>query len=187
MWELRTRFGDVIPFADLESTDRNHLDAFCRAVEGLLPTLAHMRTTPLSGERWAKSLTRLVQEFLDVPADRPEEGQVRADLFNALNTLAAWDSLQDPSPLIARFLPLALVREYVRSQLEVMPGNHGEYLIGGVTISALQPMRPLPFEIVYLLGLSENLFPGSNALSSFDLRGAKHIPGRHSAGGGASV
>jgi exodeoxyribonuclease V gamma subunit len=172
-----TRFGEVIPFADLESTDREHLDAFCRAVEGLLPTLANLRTAPLSGERWAKTLTRLVQEFLDVPADRPEEGQVRADLFNGLNALGAWDSLHDPSSGAPRPLSLALVREYVRSQLEVMPGNHGEYLIGGVTISALQPMRPLPFEIVYILGLSENLFPGSNALSSFDLRGVQRIPG----------
>ncbi len=172
-----SRFGDVIPFADLESTDREHLDAFCRAVEGLLPTLARLRTMPLSGERWAKTLTRLAQEFLDVPADRPEEGQVRADLLNGLNALASWDSLHDPSPLAPRHLPLSLVREYVRSQFEGMPGNHGEYLIGGVTISALQPMRPLPFEIIYILGLSENLFPGSNALSSFDLRGVQRVPG----------
>jgi len=33
-------------------------------------------------------------------------------------------------------------------------------------ISALQPMRPLPFPIVYILGMGEDLFPGSNALSS---------------------
>ena len=69
------------------------------------------------------------------------------------------------------------MREYVHSQLEKMPGNHGEYLIGGVTISALQPMRPLPFEIVYILGLGESLFPGSNSLSSFDLRGVERMPG----------
>ena len=74
-------------------------------------------------------------------------------------------------------LPLALVREYVHSQLEVLPGNRGEYLIGGVTISALQPMRPVPFEIVYILGLGESLFPGSNALSSFDLRAVQRLPG----------
>jgi exonuclease V gamma subunit len=173
--ESAQRFGDVIPFADIESTDREHLDAFCRALEGLLPTLARLRTTPLSGERWARTLTRLIQEFLDVPEDRPEEAQVRDSLLAALDALPKWDTLTDATS--PRILPLALVREYVNSQLEVLAGNRGEYLVGGVTISALQPMRPVPFEIVYVLGLGENLFPGSNALSSFDLRAAQRVPG----------
>jgi hypothetical protein len=68
--------------------------------------------------------------------------------------------------------PLPLVREYVLGQLEKLEGSRGEYLVGGVTLAALQPMRPVPFQIVYVLGLGEDLFPGSNAQSSFDLRGA---------------
>src|SRR5207244_2837762 len=94
----------------------------------------------------------------------------------SLGALPDWDSLHDSAHKTAG-LPLALVREYVQSQLAGMPGNRGDYLVGGVTISALQPMRPVPFAIVYVLGLGENLFPGSNALSSFDLRGAQRLPG----------
>src|SRR5205085_6993604 len=56
-------------------------------------------------------------------------------------------------------------------------GSRGEFLVGGVTLCALQPMRPVPFSIVYVLGLGEDLFPGSNALSSFDLRGVQRLPG----------
>ena len=171
-----TRFGEVIPFADLDSTDREHLDAFCRAVEGLLPILARLRLSSMAGARWARSLDRLVQEFLDVPADRPEEAQVRAELIAGIEKLGAWDSLHTAARK-STGLPLALVREYVHSQLEVLEGNRGEYLIGGVTISALQPMRPVPFEIIYIIGMGEALFPGSNALSSFDLRGAARLPG----------
>ena len=121
-------------------------------------------------------MQRLVQEFLDVPADRPEEAQVQADLLVALEKLAFWDAHQEPSQKSAG-LPLALGGEYVQSQLEVLEGNRGEYLIGGVTIAALQPMRPVPFEIIYVLGLGEELFPGSNMLSSFDLRAAQRLPG----------
>jgi exodeoxyribonuclease V gamma subunit len=172
----QSRFGDVIPFADFASTEREHLDAFCRAVEGLLPTLARLRSSAMTGVRWARSLDRLVQEFLDVPADRPEEAQVRVELIACIEKLDAWDSLHTASRK-SPGLPLALVREYVQSQLEVLEGNRGEYLIGGVTISALQPMRPVPFEIIYVIGMGEALFPGSNALSSFDLRGAARLPG----------
>src|SRR5439155_16814973 len=31
--------------------------------------------------------------------------------------------------------------------------------------------------IIYVLGLGEDIFPGSNTLSSFDLRGHKRLPG----------
>ena len=56
------RFGHVIPFADLNSSDREQLDTFCLAVEGFLPTLARLRTMEMSGERWA-TLERLRAGF----------------------------------------------------------------------------------------------------------------------------
>jgi hypothetical protein len=50
-------------------------------------------------------------------------------------------------------------------------------MAGGVTIASLQPMRPIPFRILYILGLDSELFPGSNALESLDLRGVQREPG----------
>lgn len=170
------RFGHVIPFADLLSTDREHLDAFCRAAEGLLPALARLRHLTTGGQRWASHLQRLIHDFLDVPVDRPEEEQVRAELLQTCARLADWDHLHE-RPGRGAGLTLPLVREYVQGRLEKLEGSRGEYLVGGVTLSGLLPMRPMPFQIVYILGLSEELFPGSNALSSFDLRGAQRQPG----------
>ena len=46
-----------------------------------------------------------------------------------------------------------------------------------MTIAALQPLKPMPFRIVYILGLGEANFPGSNVLSGLDLRGLKSLPG----------
>src|SRR5262249_32892292 len=43
------RYQDVIPFADLASADNDQLDAFCRAVEGLLPRLVALRDRKASG------------------------------------------------------------------------------------------------------------------------------------------
>ena len=174
--EPAPRFGHVIPFADIQSADREQLDAFCRAVESLLPRLARLRHQSTSGQRWAADLQRLVQDFLDIPADRPEEEQVRTEVLAAVERLALWDHLRakgGPST----GLPLALVREYMQTQLEGLAGNHGEYLTGGVTLAALQPMRPVPFPVLYVIGLDADTFPGSNALSSFDLRGVQREHG----------
>src|SRR5262249_22616621 len=71
------RFHDVIPYVDLESSDKEQLDAFCRAVEGLLPLLIALRKNSLAGAEWARQLRRLVTTFLDIPEDRPEEEEVR--------------------------------------------------------------------------------------------------------------
>ena len=38
-------------------------------------------------------------------------------------------------------------------------------------------MRPVPFEIVYVVGLGEEHFPGSDSLPNYDLRRAERLPG----------
>ncbi|MGV3665633.1 MAG: exodeoxyribonuclease V subunit gamma [Leptospira bouyouniensis] len=48
--------------------------------------------------------------------------------------------------------------------------QRGNYLTEGITISLLQPMRPIPFSHIYIVGLGEGKFPGSKDLSRFNLR-----------------
>ncbi len=174
--EPAPRFGHIVPYADIHSTEREELDLFCRAVESLLPSLARLRTMKAGGTQWAAALTSLIRDSLDVPNDRPEEAQVRENLLPAIASLEQWDALNGKTAG-RNDIPLALVREFVQAQLASIEGSRGEFLTGGVTISALQPMRPIPAAIVYILGLNEDCFPGSNALSAFDLRGVERIAG----------
>jgi exonuclease V gamma subunit len=168
------RFQGVIPYADLASGDKEQLDGFCRAVEGLLPALSSLRGFRGTGAQWAGTIRKLVQQFLDVPEDRPEEAQVRDRVLQALAQLETLDRLQkgDGQPL-----PLALIREFVLENLEALEGARGEVLTGGVTIAPLASVRPVPFRIIYILGLGEELFPGANALNTFDLRMQERLPG----------
>jgi exonuclease V gamma subunit len=163
------RFQDVIPYADLASGDKEQLNAFCRVVEGLLPCLTRLRNYHGTGGQWAGEIRRLVQHFLAVPDDAPEEEQVRDRLLWSLSHLEHLDRLQAPG-LPPVKLPLALVREFVQENLETLEGTKGEFLTGGVTIAPMQAIRFVPFRILYTLGLGEDLFPGSNALPSLDLR-----------------
>lgn len=166
------RFNDVIPYADLASGDREQLDAFGRSVEGLLPRLAALRSRRRSGADWARELRSLVDDFLAVPADRPNEEQVRVELAHALDHLPLLDALRGG----AADMPLALVREFVQENLATLKATPGEFLTGGVTVSALQPLLPVPFRIIYVLGLGE-AFPGSDTLSALDLRSRQRLPG----------
>src|SRR5205085_10132911 len=124
------RFGSIIPFADIASQDREQLDAFSRAVEGLLPTLQKLRGKQEKGQAWADTLRYLMQAFLAIPEDRPEEAQVRDALLGDLERLAAWDHL-DANALF----PLSVVREFVHDNLQALGGRRGA--AGGITIAAL--------------------------------------------------
>lgn len=162
-------YRGVVPAAELASCDKRLLNAFCLAIEGLLPVLLALRDARMSGEGWANELRGLIESFLAVPPDRPEEEEVREQVLAALPELRLLDQLRQDNAT-ARELPLALMREFVAEQLECVEGTHGEYLTGGVTISALQPLRPVPFEIIYVLGLGEGLFPSTDAVTRLDLR-----------------
>jgi exonuclease V gamma subunit len=166
-------FKEVIPYADIQSGDREQLDAFCRAVEGLLPRLRRLRTGQRTGKVWAGEIRRLVDDFLIVPENLKAEAQVRDRLVGRLDDLAILDGLRSaPGPL-----PLALARELVGACLQKTVGTLGQHLTSGVTIGSLEMLRTLPFRVVYILGLGESLFPGSDSRSSLDLRHRKTLPG----------
>lgn len=161
------RFLNLVPHVDIHSADRHQLDAFCRAIEGLLPLLVRLRSERRSGAWWASTLRFMAQRYLAIPEDRPEEARVRDRLIASLDHLERWDLLHEKKE---GDIPLALVRQFVGSTLEGISASRGDYLTAGVTTSGLQPMRPVPFQVIYLLGMNEHLFPGSNQLSTLDLR-----------------
>lgn len=173
--EPAPRYRDVMPFADLAAGDKEQLDAFCQAVEGLLPRLARLRGLRASGGHWAANLGRLIGDFLAVPADRPEDEEVRERLLSDLARLQVLDELAKPDG--AATLPLALVREFVVHSLEALQGTAGDYLTGGVTICGLGPLRAIPFRVIYIVGLGEGLFPGNQPISVFDLRARQRHDG----------
>ena len=70
-----------------------------------------------------------------------------------------------------------MAREWALDSLNEVAGGIGEYLIQGVTISALQPMRPIPFRYLYIAGLKEGDFPGFPLNHPEDLRRQYRLPG----------
>lgn len=121
----------------------------------------------LSGEadwkpNWANTLTWLMNDFLAVPADSILEGNVQRRIMQTLNSLTSLPGAQDCEVV------LAAVEQFVGG----ISCRKGGYLTHGVTIAGLQPMRPVPFRQVFVLGLGANGFPGRTSSSTLDVRGA---------------
>lgn len=67
--------------------------------------------------------------------------------------------------------------EFIRHGLSELTGNKGQYLARGVSVSSFLPMRPIPFRVVFILGLGEGRFPARDMRNPLDLRGARRMPG----------
>lgn len=65
---------------------------------------------------------------------------------------------------------IRFLESFVKQSAEEIQVRKGKYLTGGVTVSSLQPMRPIPFDHIFVMGLGEGIFPGSDDKSAFNLR-----------------
>lgn len=117
------------------------------------------------------SLPGLLREvfdlFLSVPETLPHEMRVRENLAVTMLRLQEFASKR---------IDFNILREIILEAVQGLSASKGEYLANGVTVSALQPMRPIPFKILYVLGMTEGKFPGRAAESDMDLRNLHPLP-----------
>ncbi|EPG72705.1 exodeoxyribonuclease V, gamma subunit [Leptospira fainei serovar Hurstbridge str. BUT 6] len=137
-----------------------------KKVESLLNSFCNRLLNPsLSSDELLDSFLRFVQAMLVPAEEEPEETAIALELFTRLESLkgVSWDS-GDAKDRIRFF------ETFVRESCDGIPVRKGKYLTGGITVSALQPMRPIPFRHIFILGLGEGAFPGIDDRSAFNLR-----------------
>ncbi|MDL2322284.1 exodeoxyribonuclease V subunit gamma, partial [Desulfosarcina sp. OttesenSCG-928-B08] len=160
-------FNGLVPFADIHTPDDALLETFCAVVTELFRQGSAFRMAGASAKTWKTLFFRMVDAFVEIPEDMPGEEAVYQSLVEAFSVFEDYDTLMAASP--GRPLTQAAVWTFVRSHLDGISGGQGAYLTGGVTISAMIPMRPIPFKIVYVLGLEEGRFPARHPDSPLDL------------------
>jgi exonuclease V gamma subunit len=161
-------FAGRIPYEDRGTDEGVLLGKLSAACADLYNALQGIRAGFAAGDARALDFIReTLDRHLEPPPDRPGERGVRGEVFAALYRIARHVRSSEHLP------DLALVRELLAGSTRGIPGNRGNYLAGGVTIAALQPMRPIPFRIVYVPGMGESGdFPGHPDRSILNLRNA---------------
>ncbi|RHX83860.1 exodeoxyribonuclease V subunit gamma [Leptospira stimsonii] len=116
---------------------------------------------------WNEEYFKILRFSLEDLFEFSEEYEQEAKLFFTwLESLEEWKgiSLQNEKDGVA------LLKFITEQTFDQIPYRKGSYLTGGITISLLQPMRPIPFKHIYILGLGEGKFPGNNDRSQLNLR-----------------
>jgi exodeoxyribonuclease V gamma subunit len=161
-------YCDVMPFTNLASTNLEVLEKFCLVIETLHDQV--QKLSKFSGHllKWARLFASVCDVLIQVPNNNRGESIVQRSLFYGMEDLNAIFS-QDSNPDKEKW-NIELFKEYVLFLLKGISGGRGDYLTSGVTISALFPMRPIPFKIMFILGMEEGRFPGREVVSALDLR-----------------
>jgi hypothetical protein len=169
----RSHVADLVPYADSAAAEKDRVETFCLLIEALARHRRQLAGPGTTAERppvkrpasqWKPLVLSACDELFDVPPEMPGEAAVRRQLTETLDRLELYDLLDKSG------LDLDLTAEVVTGHLAGLAGGYGEYLTSGVTVSALMPMRPIPFKHIFILGLGEGAFPGRAEASSLDLR-----------------
>lgn len=195
--EDERNFAGLVPFADGRTPDRDLVNGFIAAVEGLHRALAPFRprgedegrddASPLKPwKEWIDLLGPLIESHLAAPPDEAMETRVRFEVRRCLAELAEMDDVDalcaagggpaaetPAATAVTADIPLDLVL----ARLDGLKAGREGHMPGGVQIGTLSSLRSLPFKSVYLLGLGEGQFPEDAATSTLDLRRYKRIPG----------
>jgi exodeoxyribonuclease V gamma subunit len=158
--ENRTMFNGILPFDNIEGSEAQVLGRFLEFVDRLFlwsKTLG--KTRKLSD--WQKTLSALIDQFFRSEEKTEREFQL---LRQALDELGSKEMNAD----FKDHIEPRVIRFYLKSYLE--QNNYGSgFLTGGTTFCALLPMRSIPFKVICLIGLNNDVFPREHQPLNFDL------------------
>ncbi len=164
------------PYSDFSTNDLELVEKFYVIIETLYRVSGILGGGSGSGKTWKKRLIEVCDTMIEIPSGLKAEKSVREALYRSIEELEVYDRLGNDSSNSSR-IDLSFFTEFIKSRLGAIRGCYGDYLTSGVTISALLPMRPIPFSIVYVLGMEEGGFPGKPELSTLDLRQQRKMIG----------
>ncbi len=168
-------------FSDIDSADYELLNKLCSFIEKL--KTVRNEFDPYASEdktnNWSKKLDDLILKgfFVEDEETKSQCDFIRGildEMYEAITNLSDKDEFSDDQDSVADFkikLPVFMAK------LEHAFGNSkdsSQYLRGKLNFCSLMPMRAVPFDHIFILGLNDLDFPRNDNVPSFNLLG---IPG----------
>ncbi|MGK5092058.1 exodeoxyribonuclease V subunit gamma [Deltaproteobacteria bacterium TL4] len=149
----------------VDTSEQGEAASFMLIVRSLIADTHLIKQWKLTGEQWSHYLCTLLKTYLR-PLNTNEEAEFQR-LINSILSLKEFDVMKTQP------MSYSVVYEYFKKQQQKISLHRGHYLAEGVTVSSFLPMRPIPFEIVFILGLGEGRFPSLDSSDNLDLRRAR--------------
>lgn len=161
-------FEGILPFDHVEGDEARILGALVEFTELLFTRIDALgEKRPL--EQWAVDLRDLVSALFQPDEETEWEFAALGGVLDGLRTRQEASGFDEE-------VGLGVVRAWLRDQLDNSPMSAG-FMTGGVTFSAMVPMRSIPFRVIALVGMNDGAFPRQSRPIGFDLMARNPAPG----------
>ena len=157
-------FRGILPYDAIESEESVTLGNFLDLFEILVRT-ASMLSQPAPLLQWHDRLTQALEDLFCPEELTEHEYRTLRGIIEGLKDEAQASSYRG-------LIPLSVIKSYLSERLAVA-GLRGGFLSEGVTFCSLLPMRSIPFEVIYLLGMNHDAYPRREKELGFDLVASK--------------
>ena len=138
---------------------------FMLIIRSLIADTRDLTDWKMKGKDWGLYLHTLIKTYL-----KPISEDDNEVFDNLLQNAVSINDLDIGQLEENREFNFDTIFEFFKQKQQKALLNRGQYLAEGVTVSSFQPMRPIPFKAVFLLGMGEGLFPTPYQRDRLDLR-----------------
>jgi exodeoxyribonuclease V gamma subunit len=161
--ENKRLYDERLPYDGIEGEKAETLGRFIDFLACLIETCKLLRGRH-SLHGWRLILHQLCETFFHIDENEEETFFHLKYIMDVLQGLSESEELSGYEDS----LPLSVIRAGLTDELE-KAGFSGGFLSGGVTFCAMVPMRSIPFKVICLLGMNQELFPREPVKAGFDL------------------
>ena len=162
--------SEILPFHLSGSFEERTVARLFYIVDQLYEKLYKLRYSELEIPAWAVRMESLSDIFLSPVYGTGDDNDRKylKNVFRQINTLVI-ENLEADS-LSEKPVPYSLYRTLVEEFAGKSGYCRGQYLAEGISFSSMKPLRAIPFKVIFLLGMDENIFPGREKSRNYDLR-----------------
>ncbi|MFH1156532.1 MAG: exodeoxyribonuclease V subunit gamma [Pseudomonadota bacterium] len=153
-------FQGILPAQSWEGGDAELLGRiahFCHTLFTVARDLAHPRTIP----QWCDAVGSVLATMVATTHGAMEDARFVLDTLKTLRDTAGHAGFQER---VSVQVALSILEEKLGETV-----SSGSFAVGGITVCNLMPMRSIPFKVVALMGLNDQVFPGPVTFESFNL------------------
>ena len=155
-----TAFSGIAPFNEVEGSNAILLGKLAQFIDDLC-TFRDRIGSPMPATEWCTLLSETLDRFfVGDDSTYADIAAVRHALENMTNHAAA--------AKLAESLPLAVVESYLSGALRSSQSS-SLFCRGRVTFCSMLPMRSIPADFVWLLGMNDGSFPRQDPARDFNL------------------
>ncbi|MDP4535863.1 exodeoxyribonuclease V subunit gamma [Alkalimonas collagenimarina] len=163
----------IQPYDEVTGLDAALVGPLAQLLEQLQHSWRTLQQSHVVAE-WLELLHGLLEQYFV-----PESQDDVAAVSRIKTQLTTWAEQVEQSGLTEEPLALDIVRDALLADLD-KPSLQQRFLAGAVNFATLMPMRAIPFQQIWLLGMNDGDYPRSVKAADFDLMALQYRPGDRS-------